>query len=223
MLAGLFTGMQSGFGTVPQPWAWVANVFLLLQFPLAHSFLLSARGQTVLPRLAPWGFGKTLATTIYATIASLQLLLLFTLWTPSGIILWRADGLVFWLTCTAYAISWLLLTKASFDAGPSVQSGALGWMALLRGRKPVFPDMPETGLFRIVRQPIYVSFALTLWCVPMWTPDQVLIASVYTAYCVLAPRLKEKRFARLYGDRFVAYQARVPYWIPWPKWRNRNA
>ncbi|URF46548.1 methyltransferase family protein [Dinoroseobacter shibae] len=214
MLVGLFTGMQSGFGAVPQPWAWGANLLLLVQFPLAHSFLLSARGQSLLARLAPWGYGKPLATTTYATIASLQLLALFTLWTPSETILWRAEGMVFWLMCLAYAASWLLLTKASFDAGPSVQSGALGWMALLRGRKPVFPDMPETGLFRVVRQPIYVSFALTLWCVPVWTPDQILVATLYTAYCVIAPRFKEERFSRLYGDRFRAYRARVPYWVP---------
>jgi hypothetical protein len=123
----------------------------------------------------------------------------------------------------AYAASWLLLTKASFDAGPSVQSGALGWMALFQGRKPVFPDMPETGLFRVVRQPIYVSFALILWCVPVWTPDQLLLATVYTAYCIVAPRFKEQRFKRFYGDRFRAYQVRVPYWIPTLNWKKRDA
>lgn len=223
MLAGLFSGMQTGFGAVPQPWAWVVNLALLAQFPLGHSFLLTSRGQAVLVRLAPARHGKTLATTTYATIASVQLLALFTLWTPSGVVLWRAEGVTFGLLCLAYAGSWALLTKASFDAGPMVQSGALGWVALLRGRKPVFPDMPERGLFRVVRQPIYVAFALTLWCVPVWTPDQILIATLYTAYCVAAPKLKERRFLRFYGDRFRAYQARVPYWIPALKRRRRDA
>lgn len=214
MLVGLFTGMQSGFGQVPQPWAWLVNTALLLQFPLAHSYLLTPRGRSFLDRLAPWHYGTQLATTSYATIASLQLLILFALWTPSGVVLWRAEGWAFWVLCCAYGASWALLTKASFDAGPSVQSGALGWMALLRRREPVFPDMPETGLFRVVRQPIYVAFALTLWCVPVWTPDQLLIASFYTGYCVFAPRLKERRFLHLYGDRFRIYQTRVPYWVP---------
>jgi protein-S-isoprenylcysteine O-methyltransferase Ste14 len=95
-----------------------------------------------------------------------------------------------------------------------LQSGALGWWALARGRKPVFPDMPETGLFRVVRQPIYVSFALVLWTMPVWTADQLVLATAYTAYCILAPRLKERRFTAIYGDRFRAYQARVPYWLP---------
>ncbi|WP_425092285.1 methyltransferase family protein [Tropicimonas sp. S265A] len=214
MLIGLFTGMQSGFGTLTGLWAWVANAALLLQFPLGHSFFLSDRGRRVLTRLAPFGTGKTLATTTYATLASLQLLLLFTMWSPSGVVLWVAEGAALWLFCMAYAASWVLLTKASFDAGPTVQAGSLGWVALLRNAPPVYPDMPEQGLFRIVRQPIYVSFALVLWCVPVWTPDQLMIAITYTAYCIAAPRLKERRFSRYYGDRFHAYQARVPYWLP---------
>jgi hypothetical protein len=155
-----------------------------------------------------------LATTTYAIIASVQLLALFALWTPSGIVWWRAEGAAFWAVSTAYAASWLLLLKASFDAGAEVQSGALGWMSLLARIRPVFPDMPTQGLFRLIRQPIYVAFALTLWTVPVWTPDQLVLATCFTAYCLLAPRLKERRFAARYGARFDQYRAAVPYALP---------
>ena len=115
---------------------------------------------------------------------------------------------------TAYATSWLLLMKASFDAGAEVQSGALGWMSLMARIRPVFPDTPTRGLFRLIRQPIYVAFALTLWTAPVWTPDQLALAVNYTAYCLLAPRLKERRFAVRHGDRFNRYRATVPYALP---------
>ena len=98
--------------------------------------------------------------------------------------------------------------------------GALGWMSLLAGRKPVFPDMPVLGLFRVIRQPIYVAFALTLWTVPVWTPDQLALAVSYAAYCLLAPRLKERRFAARYGSRFARYQRQVPYVMPGRRSRN---
>jgi protein-S-isoprenylcysteine O-methyltransferase Ste14 len=213
MFVGLWFGMQLGQGTVPQPWAWAANAALLAQFPLAHSLLLTPRGQRLLARLAP-AHGRTLATTTYALIASLQLLALFVLWTPSGVVWWRAEGWALWAVTALYLAAWALLTKASFDAGPQVQSGLLGWWALLRGRRPVFPPMPVTGLFRLVRQPIYVSFALTLWTVPVWTPDQLAVALAYTAYCLLGPLHKERRFARLFGPAWAAYRARTPYWAP---------
>ncbi len=71
--------------------------------------------------------------------------------------------------------------------------------------------MPTVGLFRIIRQPIYVAFAITLWTVPVWTPDQLALAICYTTYCLLAPRLKERRFAARYGEMFERYRANVPY------------
>ena len=214
MILAMFFGMSASLGSAPTPWNWLANALLIAQFPLAHSWLLTARGRRLLERLAPAPHGKALATTTYATIASLQLLALFALWTPSGIVWWQAEGWALWIVCTLYALSWALLIKASYDAGPELQSGALGWMSLAAGTRPVFPDMPVAGLFRVIRQPIYVAFALTLWTVPVWTPDQLMLAIGCTAYCLAAPLLKERRFTAIYGARFDAYKARVPYMIP---------
>ena len=214
MIVAMFFGMSESLGTVPAPLSYLVNALLLIQFPLAHSILLTTRGGKWLLRLAPREHSSTLMTTTYAIVASSQLLLLFALWTPSGVVWWRAEGGVFWLMCSLYAGAWLLLIKASYDAGAEVQSCALGWMSLMAKIKPVFPDMPTGGLFRVIRQPIYVAFALTLWTVPVWTPDQLAVAIVLTAYCLGAPILKERRFTARYGDRFAAYKARVPYAMP---------
>lgn len=221
MIAAMFFGLSESLGRAPWPWAILANAALIAQFPLAHSALLTGAGGRLLARLAPGPHGATLATTTYALIASLQLLALFALWTPSGIVWWRAEGAAFWIICAAYAGAWLLLLKASFDAGAEVQSGALGWLSLMARIRPVFPDMPTRGLFRVIRQPIYVAFALTLWTTPVWTPDQLALAVSYTAYCLLAPRLKERRFAARYGARFQSYRAAVPYALP--RWRRSDA
>lgn len=214
MILTMFSGMSLSLGTVPWPYAGMANAALLLQFPLLHSLLLSRRGSRWLAALVPGPHGETLATTTYAIIASLQLLALFALWTPSDIVWWQAEGSALYALTGAHAMAWLMLLKASFDAGAEVQSGALGWLSLLRNIQPRFPDMPTGGLFRVIRQPIYVAFALTLWTVPVWTPDQLALALTLTAYCLAAPRLKERRFEARYGARFRAYRRAVPYVIP---------
>lgn len=214
MIVAMWFGMSRSLGPF-EGWAAVlANAALIAQFPLGHSLLLTKRGRGLLARLGPAPHGATLATTTYALIASLQLFALFALWSPSGVVWWAAEGWALWAMTALYAVPWLLLAKASVDAGAEVQSGFLGWSSLLRGVKPAFPDMPEGGLFRLVRQPIYVSFALTLWTAPVWTPDQLALAVSYTLYCLLAPMLKERRFAAIYGARFAAYRARTPYWLP---------
>ena len=87
-------------------------------------------------------------------------------------------------------------------------------MSLLARIRPVFPDMPTLGLFRVIRQPIYLAFALTLWTVPVWTPDQLALAVCFSGYCLLAPRLKERRFGARYGQQFDRYKMAVPYILP---------
>ena len=217
MVSMMYFGMSASLGTLGAPWSYLANAALLAQFPLLHSFLLTAKGRALLARLAPAGTGVTLAATTYVAIASLQILALFALWSPSGIIWWQAEGATLLFMTALYATAWLLLGKSMADAGLSLQTGSLGWLALLRGTKPVYPSLPEHGLFRLSRQPIYVTFTLTVWTVPTWTPDQLVVAVTFTLYCLVGPLFKEARFRRIYGAAFDAYAARVPYWLPWPR------
>ena len=95
MITAMFFGLSESLGTVPWPWAILANLILIVQFPLAHSVLLSKRGGRLLRWLMPGPHGDTLATTTYAIIASAQLLALFAFWTPSGIVWWRTEGAAF--------------------------------------------------------------------------------------------------------------------------------
>lgn len=217
MIFSMYTGMSVGLGPLRQPWNWLANAALILQFPLLHSYLLTTRGRAFLKWLAPHGLGEHLSTTTYVTIAAVQVLLLFGLWSPAGIVWWEAQGLARVLLSALYAIAWLLLLRSIVDAGFALQTGLLGWYAVRKGVKPLYPPMPSRGLFRLCRQPIYVSFALTLWTVPVWTPDQLFLAAPLTLYCVVGPLFKEKRFKRFYETNFEAYQRRVPYWLPWPR------
>jgi ubiquinone biosynthesis O-methyltransferase len=214
MMAQMYAGMSRGFGSLAAPWSFIANALLLAQFPLAHSFLLSQAGRNRLARCAPRAFASDLAPTTYVIIASAQVFLLFSLWTPSGVVWWEARGAARWLLTALYAASWLLLGKAILDAGVALQSGALGWLAVFRDERPRYPGMPSSGLFRFCRQPIYLAFALTLWTVPVWTPDQLALAVALTAYCLIGPLFKERRFARIFGQAFADYRRGHPYFLP---------
>jgi protein-S-isoprenylcysteine O-methyltransferase Ste14 len=214
MIVGLGSGMRTGFGPFHGWGAVLADVLLLAQFPVAHSLLLSTRGRRWLGRMAPLGLGSALGTTTFALIASLQLLAAFLLWSPFSEWSWSPSGPLFVLSCSAYAASWLLLLKTMADAGLGVQTGYLGWGSVIRGRRPKFRGFEPRGTFRWVRQPIYVAFALTMWTGPIWTADHVLLALAWSAYCVLAPAHKERRYHKQYGERFAHYRTLVPYWIP---------
>lgn len=217
MVVMMYFGMSRSLGTLEPPSSWLANAALLAQFPIMHSFLLTGRGRAVLGRLAPMGTGAILSTTNYVTIAALQIFALFAFWSPSGTIWWQAEGASLAVMSGLYAFAWLLLGKAMADAGLTLQCGVIGWWALLWNKRPAYPKMPESGLFHLCRQPIYVSFTLALWTVPTWTPDQLIVAVTLTLYCLVGPLFKEARFRRIYGPAFEVYSQRVPYWLPWPR------
>ena len=140
MVVMMYFGMSRSLGTLEPPSSWLANAALLAQFPIMHSFLLTEKGRAVLGRLAPMGAGAILSTTSYVTIAALQVFALFAFWSPSETIWWQAEGSSLAVMSGLYALAWLLLGKAMADAGLTLQSGLLGWWALLRNKKSGVPE-----------------------------------------------------------------------------------
>lgn len=213
MFVALHGGLLTGRGRLAGSTGTVANAALALQFPLLHSFLLTRRGRALLARLWPARFGRDLVPTSYAWIAALQILAAFVLWSPSGTVWLRPTGTLLWTWTGLFLGAWAFLGKAIADGGLGLQTGWIGWSAVWRGQRVAFPPPATGGLFACCRQPIYLGFALTLWTGPVWTPDRLLLALIWTAYCLVGPLHKERRYLGLH-PAFAEYRARVPYMIP---------
>lgn len=213
MAWSLWNGLQGGLGRLHGVCAVVADALLVAQFPLLHSFLLTGSGRRALRAIAPWGGGR-LQTTTYALVASAQLLLAFLLWSPSGLVWSRPDGASMVAHATLFGGAWLFLVKALWDAGLALQTGASGWTAVFLGREVRYGGMPERGLFRACRQPIYLGFALVLVTAPCRSLDWLCLCVGWTSYCLVGPLLKERRWLRIHGERFLRYRSATPYMIP---------
>ena len=220
MVFGLYYGLRTGHGPFHGWMAVVANLLLILQFPVMHSFLLSKRGRKGMAKLMPYGLGRDLATTTFVLVASLQLLATFGLWSPSGVTLSDPTGGERHFLQILFLASWVFLIKALTDSGLGLQTGYLGWSSVVKGKRPEYGDFPTRGLFRLIRHPVYLGFALILWTSPVHTLDGVLLALAWTVYCVAGPLLKEARFLEWHGERFSRYRASVPYMVPKSKPKN---
>lgn len=214
MFLGLHDGLTSGCTAFSGASGLTLDVLLALQFPLVHSFLLTTRGREWLARFLGRRHGKALAPTTYAWSAALQILATFALWSPSGTVWWEPRGSALFAMNVLYGAAWLFLGKALLDGGLGLQTGWIGWSAVWRGRRVQFPPLAQRGLFAVCRQPIYLGFALTLWTGPIWTPDRLLLATIWSTYCVLGPLHKERRYLRQHGDAFASYQRSTPYMLP---------
>ncbi len=209
MFWGVRAGLADGQGALSGAPAFFVNGILLLQFPFLHSTLISRPGRRLLTRVA-----GDLSTTLYAFIASAQLFILFTFWTPSTIVLFTFPAAAAVVLDVLNVAAWLFLAKTMSDAGLSYQVGALGWLAVFRGKRPVYPPMPERGTFKLVRQPIYLAFLLILLTSRSGTLDRIVLTGAWGAYLLLAPLLKERRFAAYYGSAFQEYRKKTPYFLP---------
>lgn len=224
MAVELFNGFTFGVFPIGQHVGWQVgrwcNILLLIQFPVLHSLLLSARGTKLMTRLPKQG-GRDLVTTTFATISSLQLLAVFALWTPAERVWFAPHGYLLVIWSFVYLGSWIFLARAIWDASLPLHSGSLGWQAVVRGRSPRYPTFATHGLYRFCRQPIYLAFALIILSGPVWTIDHLLCVLLWCSYCFLGPVLKERRFVQRFGERFVSYQKEVPFMVPtvmrlWP-------
>jgi len=84
----------------------------------------------------------------------------------------------------------------------------------LAREKPKFPEVPTTGLYRIIRHPIYASFFLAVLTVPTWTADQIVVSLILGGYCIFAPILKDRRLIERHGEKYLRYKNTTPYMLP---------
>ncbi len=211
MASALFGGMDIGPLRPQGAVAVWQDVALLLQFPILHSFFLGKRGRGMLARLLPGDLGKSLVTTTFVILASVQVIALFGFWAPLGSVRWQPSGALLWCWSSAYAASWVLLAVAMWNAGLGTQMGFLGWLSVWRGSHPEYPDFPTEGLYRVCRHPVYFAMSLVALLGPVWTLDHACIAAVFCCYCVVGPLVKDRRYRIRYGERFERYQREVPF------------
>ena len=84
-----------------------------------------------------------------------------------------------------------------------------------RPQRPL--TLTTSGLYRIVRHPIYVGTLVAFWATPDMTVGHLLFAVWATAYTLLGTILEERDLVRMFGDGYRDYQRRIRMLLPFPK------
>jgi protein-S-isoprenylcysteine O-methyltransferase Ste14 len=100
------------------------------------------------------------------------------------------------------------------------------WFVAARATRAAYSmgRLPTTGLFALVRHPIYSAFifvqspGLLLW---LWGwPALVLPFAAYGLYRSAVAR-EEERLSEHFGPLYEAYRRQVPALVPWPRRRRQ--
>ncbi len=184
------------------------NCALFTAFAMHHSALARTGAKAWINRAV----GPDRERTLYVWVASLLFFAVAGLWRPVAGVLWSLDGWAAWIAW-AGQLAGVAMTVWS--------AGALGVMELAglrRAPKPVSP-MPgssrsdralrDTGPYGFVRHPIYFSWLLLVWSVPVMNGTRLSFALISTLYLVVAIPFEERSLVAHFGPAYTRYQAKV--------------
>ncbi|MDH4161227.1 MAG: isoprenylcysteine carboxylmethyltransferase family protein [Nitrospirota bacterium] len=75
-------------------------------------------------------------------------------------------------------------------------------------------ELATTGVYGIVRHPLYVAGIVIFTFSPVITVNGLLITVLADLYFLFGMFIEEKRFLRIFGDRYREYMLRVPRMLP---------
>jgi protein-S-isoprenylcysteine O-methyltransferase Ste14 len=202
---GYLRGIDGG-PTAPRGEAIAIDLALVAAFGISHSVL----ARPALKRLWP----AELERSIYVLVASLTLALLVSQWRALPDVAWTLPAAVAWpFQAAGIAIVFLstLLTD-HFDLFGLRQT----WL-YARGRPYAPVPFVERSLYRYLRHPMMVGFALWLWTMPTMTLGRLVFAASLTAYIAIGVAYEERGLARSLGPVYEDYRRRVPAFLPFTK------
>jgi protein-S-isoprenylcysteine O-methyltransferase Ste14 len=151
-----------------------------------------------------------------SAMTNLALWLAFSLWMPTGRVLWDAGpawaGVIYFLYWVAAGLSGYALSVG--DTGLGYFTGCAPILEFARGATPSPPGLRTRSLYRWSRHPALVFLLASLWLTPVMTLDRLVWLAIVTLHAVCyAGRAERAREAR-FGEAYRLYRLRVPMWLP---------
>ena len=200
----LFSFLRFG-GTHPSSHWFGIDVLLSIGFAIPHSLLLAPPIQKIIKLWMPAG----LLGCLHCSVTCLTLLFMFRNWGNCSTTLWHSTGIAEWAILCGFYGSWVALFYSLFITGMFYQTGLAQWWYWLIQQKPPKREFVETGAYRWMRHPIYMSFLGLIWFSPTMTLDHAVLTFIWTAYIYAGSYFKDKRMIRFVGDDYRQYAKRV--------------
>jgi len=202
------------------PYAIGINLLLLALFALQHTVMARPGFKQVWTRIVP----KPIERSTYVLVSNVITILLFWQWQAINIVVWDVQNdLGKYLLWGLFAAGWLLVPAASLMINHFDLFGTRQVWIYLRGRKYTPLQFRTPMLYKYIRHPLYVGWAMAFWATPTMTIGHLLFAGVLTLYMVLAALVEERDLVHFLGSQYQEYQRRVPRFVPRLFGRSQSA
>ena len=199
------------FGAVLDPASGPARVPVIVDaalftaFALHHSIFARTGVKRAITRLLP----RDLERSAYVWIASALFIAVCAWWQAVPGVFWRLDGPARIAAIAAQTLAGAATLVAARQLGVLRLAGVQQVSASDTTEPPTLDD---SGLYAVVRHPIYLAWIVLVWATPTMTATRLTFALLSSAYLIAAVPFEERDLRRLFGEAYTRYARRV-------KWR----
>lgn len=192
----------------------------MLVFAVTHSLLASQTVKQAFQRR----FGEhayhafyRLGYNAFASLSATPIILL--LYSHPGKIVWRIPEELRIVMLALQVTGLILLVFALAQIDLARFAGLRQVHAYLKNQPlPLPPEKLQTsGVYRIVRHPVYLASILLLWSGMSMTESWLVFDITVTLYAFIGSWFEEKRMIATFGQEYADYKNRVPLLIPFPR------
>jgi len=184
----------------------VVNLLLFTLFAVHHSVLARPRIKGYVTAVIP----PELERSSYTWVASALFAAVCWWWQPVPGTLYRLDGSLRLIAYLVQAVGLVLTIHASRLLDVLDLSGVRA-VERAAGAQPAQRHVPlkTTGIYALVRHPLYFAWALFVFATPDMTATRLTFATVSTLYLMLAIPLEERALVDTFGPAYDEYRRRV--------------
>lgn len=190
--------------------AILIDAALLGLFAIQHSVMARPAFKRWWTRIVPVSCERS----TYVLLSSLLLILIFWLWRPIDVTVWRVEGWPAIALTAIFWIGWLIALASTFQIDHYELFGIRQVLDALRGATDRMQAFKTPFLYRLVRHPLMLGLLLAFWATPHMSAGHLLFAVMSTAYVLVGVRLEERDLVAAFGARYEQYRQRVPMLLP---------
>ena len=176
----------------------LVDTALFTAFALHHSLFARSPVKAWVGRIAP----PVVERSLYTWIASLLFIIVCWQWIPVPGRVYRIDGYWRWIGWSTQAAG-LMLT---FLGSRALDVLDLAGVRSVLAAGPTHVPLATSGVFALVRHPLYLGWVLFTFGAPDMTATRALFAAISTSYLALAIPWEERALVKTFGPAYEAYR-----------------
>lgn len=210
-MGGLVPSGFSPFTTTTVAASLAINIGLVVLFGLQHSIMARSGFKRAMGKILP----KATERPTFLILTGICLMAAIWAWQPVPGTVWSVEHtgakIALW---SLYGLGWGYLLIATFVTNHFELMGLRQVYLYFSQTEYTRPPFTNKLMYRYSRHPMMLGLLVGMWCVPVMSMTQFVIASLFTVYVFTGIFFEEKDLEAEFGDKYKNYKKEIAALVP---------